>query len=282
MASGSGEIVIHAGRLLAEPGQPPTAQQSIRIADGRIVGGGGRLRRSAAGRDADRPEGPLRPARPDRLPRAPDRAARPRPAPALRRGLRSQGRARWRASGAADAGGRLHHRARPGRPQAGDHLRPARGGGRGQGPRPAHPGGRRDPVADRRARPDLRLSPGCLRLRAVQRRRLRRRRRLPAGGAAAGGPGRRRDQVRGHRRGALQHPRRRRPAVHHRRAAHHHRDRAHAGPPGLGARPRHGRHQCGAGERRRLRSSTAASSTTRRSSCSSRRAPSTRRPSSPA
>jgi imidazolonepropionase-like amidohydrolase len=32
----SGEIVIHAGRLLAEPGQAPTSRQSIRIADGRI------------------------------------------------------------------------------------------------------------------------------------------------------------------------------------------------------------------------------------------------------
>jgi imidazolonepropionase-like amidohydrolase len=37
MASDAGEIVIHAGRLLAEPGQPPTRQQSIRIEDGRIV-----------------------------------------------------------------------------------------------------------------------------------------------------------------------------------------------------------------------------------------------------
>src|SRR5579872_2427203 len=36
MASGSGEIVIHAGRLLAEPGQPPTSQQSIRVADGKV------------------------------------------------------------------------------------------------------------------------------------------------------------------------------------------------------------------------------------------------------
>ena len=32
----SSEIVIHAGRLLAEPGQAPKPQQSIRIADGRI------------------------------------------------------------------------------------------------------------------------------------------------------------------------------------------------------------------------------------------------------
>ena len=31
------EIVIHAGRLLAEPGQLPKAQQSVRIADGRIA-----------------------------------------------------------------------------------------------------------------------------------------------------------------------------------------------------------------------------------------------------
>ena len=37
MASGSGEIVIHAGRLLAEPGQAVAAQQSIRIADGKIA-----------------------------------------------------------------------------------------------------------------------------------------------------------------------------------------------------------------------------------------------------
>lgn len=31
------EIVIHAGRLLAEPGQAVLRQQSIRIEDGRIV-----------------------------------------------------------------------------------------------------------------------------------------------------------------------------------------------------------------------------------------------------
>ena len=37
MASGSSETVIHAGRLLAEPGQPPRSQQSIRVADGKIV-----------------------------------------------------------------------------------------------------------------------------------------------------------------------------------------------------------------------------------------------------
>ncbi len=37
MASGSDETVIHAGKLLAEPGQPAKAQQSLRIADGRIV-----------------------------------------------------------------------------------------------------------------------------------------------------------------------------------------------------------------------------------------------------
>jgi len=37
MATSSGEIVIHAGRLLAEPGQPPKSQQSVRIADGRIA-----------------------------------------------------------------------------------------------------------------------------------------------------------------------------------------------------------------------------------------------------
>src|ERR1700674_3578024 len=33
----SSEIVIHAGRLLAEPGQATKSQQSIRIADGRIA-----------------------------------------------------------------------------------------------------------------------------------------------------------------------------------------------------------------------------------------------------
>jgi imidazolonepropionase-like amidohydrolase len=37
MADGSGEIVIHAGRLLAEPGQAMASRQSIRIADGRIA-----------------------------------------------------------------------------------------------------------------------------------------------------------------------------------------------------------------------------------------------------
>jgi imidazolonepropionase-like amidohydrolase len=36
MAAASNEIVIHAGRLLAEPGQAPKSQQSVRIADGRI------------------------------------------------------------------------------------------------------------------------------------------------------------------------------------------------------------------------------------------------------
>ena len=36
MPSGSNEIVIHAGRLLAEPGQAAKSQQSIRIADGKI------------------------------------------------------------------------------------------------------------------------------------------------------------------------------------------------------------------------------------------------------
>jgi imidazolonepropionase-like amidohydrolase len=33
----SEEIVIHAGRLLADPGQAPTSRRSLRIADGRIV-----------------------------------------------------------------------------------------------------------------------------------------------------------------------------------------------------------------------------------------------------
>src|ERR1700722_7304556 len=33
----SGDIVIHAGRLLAEPGQPPKARQSVRIEDGRFA-----------------------------------------------------------------------------------------------------------------------------------------------------------------------------------------------------------------------------------------------------
>ena len=37
MADGSGEIVIHAGRLLAEPGQAVARQQSLRIADGKIA-----------------------------------------------------------------------------------------------------------------------------------------------------------------------------------------------------------------------------------------------------
>jgi len=37
MAAGQGEIVIHAGRLLAEPGQPPKTAQSLRIADGKIA-----------------------------------------------------------------------------------------------------------------------------------------------------------------------------------------------------------------------------------------------------
>jgi imidazolonepropionase-like amidohydrolase len=37
MANGSGEIVIHAGRLLAEPGQGVASRQSIRIEGGRIV-----------------------------------------------------------------------------------------------------------------------------------------------------------------------------------------------------------------------------------------------------
>jgi imidazolonepropionase-like amidohydrolase len=37
MATASNETVIHAGRLLAEPGQPPKSQQSIRVASGKIV-----------------------------------------------------------------------------------------------------------------------------------------------------------------------------------------------------------------------------------------------------
>src|SRR5271156_6542350 len=37
MASGSGETIIHAGRLLAEPGQAPKSQQSLRVADGKIA-----------------------------------------------------------------------------------------------------------------------------------------------------------------------------------------------------------------------------------------------------
>ena len=37
MALTSDEIVIHAGRLLAEPGQPATSNPSIRIADGKIA-----------------------------------------------------------------------------------------------------------------------------------------------------------------------------------------------------------------------------------------------------
>lgn len=38
MATEPDEIVIHAGRLLAEPGQPAKARQSVRIEGGRIVG----------------------------------------------------------------------------------------------------------------------------------------------------------------------------------------------------------------------------------------------------
>jgi len=38
MASEPDEIVIHAGRLLAEPGQPALARRSVRIEGGRIVG----------------------------------------------------------------------------------------------------------------------------------------------------------------------------------------------------------------------------------------------------
>jgi imidazolonepropionase-like amidohydrolase len=37
MTAQTNETVIHAGRLLAEPGQPPKAAQSVRIADGKIV-----------------------------------------------------------------------------------------------------------------------------------------------------------------------------------------------------------------------------------------------------
>jgi imidazolonepropionase-like amidohydrolase len=37
MSGPSGEIVIHAGRLLAEPGQPATTRQSIRIEGGNIT-----------------------------------------------------------------------------------------------------------------------------------------------------------------------------------------------------------------------------------------------------
>jgi imidazolonepropionase-like amidohydrolase len=37
MSGASGEIVIHAGRLLAEPGQPAASRQSIRISDGKIA-----------------------------------------------------------------------------------------------------------------------------------------------------------------------------------------------------------------------------------------------------
>jgi len=37
MSGTSGEIVIHAGKLLAEPGQPATTRQSIRVADGKIT-----------------------------------------------------------------------------------------------------------------------------------------------------------------------------------------------------------------------------------------------------
>jgi len=37
MTANSDEIVIHAGRLLAEPGQPPKSQQSLRIAGGKVV-----------------------------------------------------------------------------------------------------------------------------------------------------------------------------------------------------------------------------------------------------
>jgi imidazolonepropionase-like amidohydrolase len=37
MTAQTNETVIHAGRLLAEPGQPPKANQSVRVAGGRIV-----------------------------------------------------------------------------------------------------------------------------------------------------------------------------------------------------------------------------------------------------
>jgi imidazolonepropionase-like amidohydrolase len=37
MADASGEIVIHCGRLLSEPGQPAKPRQSLRIADGKIA-----------------------------------------------------------------------------------------------------------------------------------------------------------------------------------------------------------------------------------------------------
>ena len=232
------EIVIHAGRLLAEPGQPPKASQSLRIAAGRIT--------AVADGFVDPPPGArlidlkdqLCPARPDRLPRPPDLAARPGLSAAPGRGLRPEDRPRLRAPGAADPRRRLHHRARRRRAQAGGHLRAARRGRRGQGPRAAHPLRRRDPVAHRRPRPGLRLPQRRLRLRAVGDRRLRRRRRLPQGGAHAGRPGRRRHQVRRHRRGALGHPRRRRPAVHHRRDPHHRRDRPPPRPPGRRPRPR--------------------------------------------
>ena len=104
MASEADEIVIHAGRLLAEPGQArgAPAEHPHR---GRPDRAGRRgLRRSAAGRAADRSAGQLRAAGPDRLPRAPDRSARARAAAAVRRGLRSEGRARRRVPGGADAG----------------------------------------------------------------------------------------------------------------------------------------------------------------------------------
>ncbi len=205
-----------------------------------------RLRRPASRREGHRPEGQLRPARTDRLPRAPDAAVRRRTQDEPRRGLRPEDRTGRRPSRAADAGGRLHHRPRCRRAETGRHLRPARGDRRGQGPGAARALRRRDPVADRRPRPGLRFPARRVRLRPIQPGRLRRGRRVPQGGAPPGGHGRRRDQDRGHGRSAVEHRGGHRPAVHQRRDQDAGRNRAPSGPAHLRPCARRGRDQRGA------------------------------------
>ena len=239
------------------------------------------LRRPARGRAGHRPEGQLRPARLDRLPRAPDAAVRGRAPDEPGRGLRPQDRPRRRPSRAADAGGRLHHGARRRRAEARRDLRAAGGDRRGQDPGPARAVRRLDPVADRRARPGLRLPPRCLRLRAIEPGRLRRRGRVPQGGAPAGRHGSRRHQDRRHRRGLVEHRRRRRPAVHQRRDQDAGRDRPSPRPAHQRPRPRHGRNQRGAEGRHRLDRARQLHGRRVRSASSWKKGRSTRPPSSP-
>jgi len=172
MAQTSDEIVIHAGRLLAEPGQPPKSGQSLRISDGKIA--------EVAAGFLDPPPGA-------RLIDLKDKFVLPGLIDChvhLTMQLGPGERMRFVEDSDPKVGLDGAHRARitleagfttvrdlgARKPEVIYALRQAVA--EGQGARPAHPLRRRDPFAHRRPWPDLWLSPGRLRLHPDQRRHL--------------------------------------------------------------------------------------------------------------